>query len=284
MSTWSKVRDFVVLTRFHNCLLAAASVVIGSFLADPSVTRASLLGASSVLFICAGGYVLNDIYDIGTDGINKPWRPLPSGRVRRRSAVGLTVSCWGAGLGLSVFAGPVAVDFAFGYMLLLWLYSFRLKSAGVAGPILVSAISSSGFVLGAALGGNATAGLLPFVIGFVFHFAREVVKGAVDVKGDGGAGIRTLPVRMGKRGSDVLCVASIAAVMALSIIPFAAGIYGLLYLVPVLAIQPLLALCIYLIVAPGREEPSAARSYGRVAGILKAVMPVGLLAFLLGGM
>jgi len=284
LSTWSKARDFVVLTRFHNCLLAAASVMVGSFLADPSVTGVSLLGASAALFISAGGYVLNDIYDIGTDSINKPLRPLPSGRVGKRNAVRLTVICWGAGLGLSVFAGPVAVDFAFDYMLFLWLYSFRLKSAGVAGPILVSAVSSSGFVLGAALGGNATAGLLPFVIGFVFHFAREVVKGAVDVKGDRGAGIRTLPVRMGRRRSVVLCVASIAAVMALSIIPYAAGVYGLFYLVPVLAIQPLLALCIYLIVASGREEPSVVHSYGRAARILKAVMPVGLLAFLLGGM
>jgi len=283
LSAWSKVRDFAVLTRIHNCLLAAASVMIGAFLADPSVTDKSLLGAAVVLFISAGGYVLNDIYDIGTDGINKPWRPLPSGRVRKRSAAGLTALSWGAGLMLSVFAGPVAVDFAFGYMLLLWFYSFKLKSTGAAGTVLVSAVSSSGFVLGAALGGNAAAGLLPFVIGFVFHFAREVVKGAVDVEGDRVAGIGTLPVRMGKRGSDVLCVASIAAVMALSIIPFAAGVYGLLYLVPVLAMQPLLALCIYLIVAPGGEGRPEADSYGRVAGILKAVMPVGLLAFLLGG-
>lgn len=283
MSAWSKVRDFAVLTRIHNCLLAAASVMIGAFLADPSVTGKSLLGASVVLFISAGGYVLNDIYDIETDRVNKHWRPLPSGRIRKRSAAGLTAVSWGAGLVLSVFAGPVAVDFAFGYMLLLWLYSFRLKSAGLAGAVLVSAVSSSGFVLGAALGGNAAAGLLPFIIGFVFHFAREVVKGAVDVKGDRVAGIRTLPVRMGKRASDVLCVTSIAAVMALSIIPFAAGVYGLFYLVPVLAIQPVLALCIYLIVAPGGEGRSEADSYGRVAGILKAVMPVGLLAFLLGG-
>jgi hypothetical protein len=72
--------------------------------------------------------------------------------------------------------------------------------------------------------------------------------------------------------------------MALSILPFAAGVYGVLYMVPVVAIQPLLALCIYLVVASRREGAAATEPYGRVATILKAVMPVGLLAFLLGGM
>jgi geranylgeranylglycerol-phosphate geranylgeranyltransferase len=283
VSARSDLKDLLVLTRPHNCLIAAASVVVGSFLAYPSLIRVSLLGASAVLFISAGGYALNDIFDVRTDSVNKPSRPLPSGRMGRRSAVRLVVICWAAGIALSVFAGPVAVGFAFACMILLWLYSFRLKSAGVAGPLLVSAVSSSGFVLGAALGGNAAAGLLPFAIGFAFHFAREVVKGAVDVRGDSRAGIRTLPVRLGERGNVVLCAASIAAVMTLSIIPFAVGVYGLFYLVPVLAIEPFLALCIYLIVT-SRRDGAAVPAYGRVARILKAVMPVGLLAFLLGGM
>ncbi len=282
MSARTALRDILLITRLHNCLLAAASVLIGSFLAVPALTRASLLGASVALFISAGGYALNDVYDVRTDAVNKPFRPLPSGRLGKRDACGLAAACWAAGLGLALFAGRVAVDFAFACMILLWLYSFRLKSAGAAGPLLVSAVSSSGFVLGAALGGRAGAGLPPFALGFAFHFAREIVKGAVDVKGDGRAGVRTLPVRMGERGSAMLSAASIAAVMALAILPFAAGLYGLLYLVPVLAMEPLLALCIYLIIAQRWYGRPASPAYGRVAGILKAVMPVGLLAFLLG--
>lgn len=282
MSALNKLRDYLVLSRLHNCLLAAASVLIGSYLANPAMTLASLIGATATLLVAAGGYALNDVYDIGTDRMNKPWRAVASGRISKRSAIGFTAICWAAGVVLSVFAGPVALDFASAYVVLLWLYSFRLKSAGVAGPLLVSAVSASGFLLGAGLGGNSAAGLPPFALAFAFHFAREVAKGAADLPGDSDAGIGTLAVRMGWRGLAILCSLSIGAVMALSIIPFAAGIYGIFYFVPVLAMQPLLALCIYLIVATGEDAPSVSRAYWRVARILKAIMPVGLIAFLLG--
>jgi geranylgeranylglycerol-phosphate geranylgeranyltransferase len=234
--------------------------------------------------ICAGGYALNDVYDVETDRVNKPRRPLPAGRVGRRAAVCAAAVCWTAGLGLSLLAAPVAAAFAVVWVALLWLYSLKLKSAGVAGHLLVSMVSSSGFVLGSLLAGSVLAGLFPFCIAFVFHFAREIVKGMADSAGDSRAGIRTLPVRVGERGSRMLCAASIGAVMALSIVPFAAGAYGVYYLVPVLAIQPLLAFCIYMIVASRRSGAPAAQSYWRAARILKAAMPVGLLAFLRGGM
>jgi geranylgeranylglycerol-phosphate geranylgeranyltransferase len=284
VSTWSKLRDVAVLTRLHNCLLASASVLIGSVLASHSITRGSLFGASSVLFVSAGGYALNDIYDIRTDRMSKPWRALPSGRVGKRGAVQVTAVTWAAGLALSVPAGPVAAGFALTCMLLIWLYSAGIKSAGLAGHLLVSALASSGFLLGGALGHSARAAVLPFSIALGFHFAREVVKGAGDMRGDKGAGIRTLPVRMGERGSSVLCIASIAAVMALGLIPFAAGAYGISYLVPVLAMQPFLALSIYTITSSRRNGVPVAKAYARAATILKAVMPVGMLAFLLGGM
>lgn len=284
MSARKKLAEFAILIRIHNCLIAFASVLIGSYLAGKEVTASALLGASAVLLICAGGYVINDFYDVETDRINRPSRPLPSGKFSRRTALRACLMCWALGLALSAASGRVALGFATCYTALLWLYSFRLKSAGLAGHILVSAVSSSGFVLGAVMAGDGAAGIPPFGVCFAFHFARELAKGATDIRGDSRAGLRTLPARMGERGSAVLCAAAIAAAQVLSIVPFVAGIYGLPYLVPVLAVQPLLALCIYLIVASSREGTPAVRACGRVAGILKAVMPVGLLAFLLGGM
>lgn len=284
MSTWDKLKSYAVLVRLHNCVIAAASVLIGSFLAHAGITGRSVAGGCVAFFICAGGYALNDICDIETDSVNKPWRPLPSGRIGRRGSVLMLAACWGAGLAFSAFAGPAAAVFAALWVALIWLYSHRLKSGGAAGHILVSAVSSSGFILGGLLGGDVAAGLLPFCIATAFHFAREVAKAFADLRGDSRTGIRTLAVRTGERHTGMLCAGSIAAAMALSILPFAAGVYGVLYMVPVVAIQPLLALCIYLVVASRREGAAATEPYGRVATILKAVMPVGLLAFLLGGM
>lgn len=284
MSTWNKLKDYAVLVRFHNCLIAAASVPIGSFLAHPVASGRSVIGGCVAFLICAGGYALNDICDIETDRVNKPWRPLPSGKIGWRGSVGTVIACWGAGLAISILAGPATTVFAAVWIALLWLYSFRLKSSGAAGHLLVSAVSSSGFILGGLIGGDPAAGLLPFCVATVFHFAREVAKGFADLRGDSRAGIRTVAVRIGDRHTALLSAGSIAAAMAMSILPFAAGVYGILYIVPVLAIQPLLALCIYLIVVSRREGAACTEPYGRIAGILKAVMPVGLLAFLLGRM
>jgi geranylgeranylglycerol-phosphate geranylgeranyltransferase len=280
---WSKFRDSVALVRAHNCLLAAASVFIGGFLARASVGPGTLAGAGCAFFICAGGYALNDLYDLEADTAGKPWRPLPSGRVGRRFAAGLVGVTWAIGAVLSALAGSTALLFAISWMGLLWLYCSKWKSAGLSGHLLVSAVSSSGFVLGAVLAGNVAAGLFPFLLGFVFHFAREVVKGMADREGDARAGVSTLAVRAGLRKSGLVGSACIAGVMAISLLPLAAGLYGILYAVPVLAIQPLLLLCMYNVMMTSKNGGPQAEIYARVAGILKALMPVGLLAFVLGG-
>jgi len=284
VSLGRRIAGHMVLARPHNCLLAAASVLIGCLLAGGAPDARVLAGAAAAFLIPAGGYALNDIYDLEADRADKPWRPLPSGAVGRRGALLAAAIAWSAGLTLSAIAGPTGVAFAVSWMLLLWLYSTRLKSAGLAGHVLVSAVASSGFILGAALGGGVVAGLVPFSVALSFHLAREIVKGAADMRGDAAAGVRTLAVGAGAGAVVPLSAASIAAAMALSIVPYAVGVYGASYLVPILAVQPFLGLALGLIVAPGRVGGAAAPPYGRVATILKAVMPVGLLAFLLGGM
>jgi len=283
VSTRGRLIQTVVLLRLHNCLIAAASVLVGAFLARSSLAPRALLGAAAAFLVAAGGYALNDLYDIETDRVNKGWRPLPSGRIGRRYAMSLAALLWVAGIVLSASAGAAALGFAIAWTVLVWLYCSRLKSAGLAGHLIVSAVASSGFMMGAAIGGRSAAGLLPFGLAFLFHFAREVVKGTADIRGDVAAGIRTLPAGLGQRASAVLCTASLAAVMALSVLPWAAGVYGVYYMLPVLVIEPLLALCIYMIVSSTADDRANARAHGRVAKILKAVMPVGMLAFLLGG-
>jgi geranylgeranylglycerol-phosphate geranylgeranyltransferase len=243
-----------------------------------------VFAAAAAFLVAAGGYALNDLYDVESDRVSKPWRPLPSERIGKRTAVVLVIATWATGLALSAPAGYKATGFVLSWMVFVWLYSIALKSAGVWGHVLISAVASSGFILGAAIGGRASAGLLPFAVSFVFHFAREIVKGTADVAGDIAAGFRTLPARMGERERALVCAASIAAVMVLSILPFATGAYGFYYIVPVLAIQPVLAVCIHLIVTAESDDAARARAHGRVATLLKAVMPVGLLAFVLGGL
>ena len=56
-----------------------------------------LLGAVMAVVMNAGSNGLNQMFDLPIDRINKPQRPLPSGRLRRREAAGFTLGAFGIG-------------------------------------------------------------------------------------------------------------------------------------------------------------------------------------------
>jgi 4-hydroxybenzoate polyprenyltransferase len=83
-------RDYLALMRLPNVFTAMADVAMGFLLVHPRPTDldlwalALLLAASSLLYIA--GVVFNDVFDIEIDRIERPNRPLPSGRVSLRGA------------------------------------------------------------------------------------------------------------------------------------------------------------------------------------------------------
>jgi 4-hydroxybenzoate polyprenyltransferase len=114
-----KLTAYLQLIRLPNVLTAAADSLAGWLLAGSSMAEPGrwlpLVSASMILY--AAGTALNDVFDLEIDRIERPGRPLPSGRVSPRSAA------WLGGLGLllgpalalasgSVAAGVVAVILA----------------------------------------------------------------------------------------------------------------------------------------------------------------------------
>jgi geranylgeranylglycerol-phosphate geranylgeranyltransferase len=274
----------LLLLRLHNCVIAAVSVALGAFLACGRIGFETQMASLMAFFVAAGGYALNDIFDVESDRVIKPWRPLAGNRIGRETAVAAVIAVWAIGCGFAILAGRVTVVFFAGWIALLCLYSWKLKSCGLAGPVTVSSFASSGLLLGGATGGNPGAAVFPFVIAMSLHMARETVKSVADVRGDLKAGLGTLAVRIGVRRALGFSLASIAGVIATSLLPFVLHVYGYLYFVPVAAvIYPLLAVCIYLLIRARDDMRRAEDSAGSVVRILKAVMPVGLIALLLAG-
>jgi 4-hydroxybenzoate polyprenyltransferase len=89
-----------VFTAFADIMLAA--LVTGS-LPDQTLTFLVLCGVSGCLY-CAG-MVWNDFFDFEQDLKERPFRPLPSYRVRRTTAAVLGFLLMTAGLALAVLAG-----------------------------------------------------------------------------------------------------------------------------------------------------------------------------------
>jgi geranylgeranylglycerol-phosphate geranylgeranyltransferase len=273
------------IARPHNCLIAAASVATGAFLARGSLGGRAVAASVMAFLVCAGAYALNDYYDVAADRLNRPSRPLVTGSVGTGFVLGLTVVCW-AGAGVAaVFGGKQSAAFGVVWVALLWLYSWRLKGLGLAGHVVVSAVASSGFLLGAASGGRASAGIMPGLVALALHLGREFAKGVADLAGDRAAGVRTLAVRIGGRRVLMLSLVCIGSLAVVSVLPFTVLGYGLGYMLPVALVgYPLLGTCVYFIIAACGDERKVEGAGRAVAGLLKAVMPVGLVAFLMGGM
>ena len=104
----SLIRAYAELLRPANVVTALADVLAGYALAGlgrPS-SRPWLLGATACLY--AGGVVLNDFFDRRLDAIERPERPLPSGRVPARRAAILGAVLLGAGTLLALLVSRPA--------------------------------------------------------------------------------------------------------------------------------------------------------------------------------
>ncbi len=102
-----KAEAYLQLVRFPNLFTAMADVLAGCFIACgshiewPDLIR--LLLSTSAIY--AGGCVLNDIEDLNVDRKERPFRPLPSGRISVREAYLLLLALFGLGLFAALRAG-----------------------------------------------------------------------------------------------------------------------------------------------------------------------------------
>lgn len=82
------LKAYLQLVRLPNLFTAAADGLAGWLLAGGALAEVSRWGFLVAASVCvyAGGVVLNDVLDLGVDRVERPTRPLPSGRVGLRTA------------------------------------------------------------------------------------------------------------------------------------------------------------------------------------------------------
>jgi len=88
-------KDYLILVRLPNLFTLPSNVLVGYFMVS-SMTMTSyvqilLLVTISILLYCVG-LILNDLCDYSIDKKERPDRPLASGKVSRRAAIGLVVT------------------------------------------------------------------------------------------------------------------------------------------------------------------------------------------------
>lgn len=164
-SNWRRtVGSYVELVRVPNLFTAPPDVVLGAAIAGALGGEFSLaaLGGLAVasMLLYAGGTSLNDVFDAEKDAVERPTRPIPSGRVSRSTA---------AGLGVCLLCGGV----------LLALLSAGVDAAVVAAAIAGGIALYDGLLKGT-LPGNLTMGAIR---GLNVWLGTTVAIGAISVSG-----------------------------------------------------------------------------------------------------
>ncbi|MBO3741894.1 SCO3242 family prenyltransferase [Actinoplanes flavus] len=148
MTGW---RDLAELVRAPAALSVPGDVIAGAAAAGTLRPRTLALAGASVCLYWAG-MAANDWADREIDAVERPARPIPSGRVRPGAALGVAAALTGAGVAIAALAGgrraaTVAVPLAGA----VWAYDLVAKQTA-AGPAVMAACRGLDVLLGAASG------------------------------------------------------------------------------------------------------------------------------------
>jgi geranylgeranylglycerol-phosphate geranylgeranyltransferase len=267
------------ITRPHNLVVAGLTILVGWTLAGGGAPGLEVaLAALAGTLVAAAGNVVNDYFDADIDRINKPRRPIPSGRMTRRESYRYAALLALAALVAAAAAGTRTLLCVGLWTACLYVYSSHLKTRFLLGNLMVSAVSSSGFGLGAWLAGRPEAAAAPALLTFLFIMGREIVKDVEDLPGDRACGARTLARRLGERRALVVAFGFFLLFAALVPWPYHLQIFGRPYLLTyLLGVVPLLAVAVLLML----RDASPANLL-RVSWLLKLDMLIGVVGFYLG--
>ena len=271
--------SYIKITRPLNVLISFISIGIGALVSGSFHWSGTLLFAGlTAAMITAGANIINDIFDLEIDRINKPQRPLPSGRVSLKGARLMFATLFGAGLIFAALCGKVMFFSALIIALLLYWYSAALKKTVLWGNLLVSVVSGFTFIYGAMSVGGWRGGVMPALLAFFFHFGRELLKDMQDVEGDRAGNAITFSAKYGLKQAAVLTKAVFLILIAVTVVPFFFKIYNEIYLIIVIfGVDSVLVYVMFVL-----NDRMSAPQLGRLSKLLKADMLVGLLAIYLG--
>ena len=125
---------YLRLVRIPNVVIAVADVVAGYLYAGGQARDGLLLLVLTLASAClyAGGAALNDVCDAEQDLRERPERPIPSGRIARRTALRLAVGLLVMGIALAGTVSARAGAISLLLVLSIVLYDSVLKSTPTA--------------------------------------------------------------------------------------------------------------------------------------------------------
>ena len=270
----------IIIIRPLNILAAIISILLSSIITQYNGPSVNIIYATLVvIFFTAGANTLNDFFDYEIDMVNRPNRPLSSGKVTKNYALIYSILYFIIGLffayQLNYSSKIVSIFISFP---LLILYNYNLKGYPLIGNIVVALILSLTFVFSGYVFNNITPMIIPSILAFGLTLIREIIKDIADIKGDRKVGLKTFPIIFGKGKSFKLCMVLSVLFGVGAFIPFINGYYNMFYgVLLILTVEIPLAKVVILII----NKPSITM-VKKSADLLKISTFGGLLSILAG--
>ena len=256
-------------------ILVATCLLDSDFLANPHHWQKLLILALATMASAAGGYIINDYYDVKIDVLNKPRRVVVGRLISRRMSIILhgslsTLAVLG-GLYLGWRIGALVAFSSFW----LWLYSNQLKRLPLIGNVSIAMLTAISVFLPSFLFPPATPQLRMYCLfAFWISVIREIVKDMEDMKGDARHGCQTLPIVWGLPKTKT----AIYVVAILFLVSFGLGSYWLgttsLWLAMLLCIPTLLFF-------RELQKADTKKQFSRLSKACKWIMLIGTVSMVL---
>ncbi len=251
----------------------------------------------ATLCIAAGGNIINDIYDLEIDRINKPEKVIVGRKISEEAANYLFIVFNVLGVCAGFYlANNVGRSGFFALFILtsalLYLYSTYLKGILIIGNLVVSIlVAFSILIVGifdlipSMLENELELKIRLFKVilhyalfALLINFIRELVKDLQDINGDKNGGMKTLPIAIGRKRATfvtfilgVLMVLIVVAYMYIYLYNYQAMVLYFLFLI----VAPLLYFCVNAWSAVTKKE------YAFLSVLLKVIMLLGMSSILL---
>lgn len=256
--------DIMRLVRWSNLLFLAALVwVMEKWVAVPILNKAAfgeqvpwyilLLVILATVLIAAGGYVINDYFDVKIDRINRPDELIVTRTISKPAAMRLSITLSAAGIVCGLVIAILLRSWTLGILFiiipgLLWFYSSSYKRLFMVGNLIIALLAGMTPMVVAMTNVAQLqlrfASILPYttlthdlyawlggfaLFAFLLTWMREIVKDMQDQMGDRELECHSMPVVWGDTWTKVFVTMLILITLAVighlwyHVLPFPIG-------------------------------------------------------------
>ena len=243
-------KDIMRLVRWSNLLFLAALVwLMEKWVVTPILVKAAfgeqlpgyvlLLIILATVLIAAGGYVINDYFDVKIDRINRPDEVIVTRSISKPAAMRLSMTLSGIGIACGIVVAVLLKSLTIGILFvlipgLLWFYSSSYKRLFMVGNLIIALLAGVTPMV-VALTNVAVLQLryetiLPYttlvhdiyawlggfaLFAFLLTWIREIIKDLQDQMGDRELECHSMPVVWGERWTKVFVTGLVVVTIAI---------------------------------------------------------------------